>query len=38
MIGYILVFATYTLIGIMGVYGFLGVNFKETDPSVKMIE
>ena len=38
LIGYILVFATYTSIGIMGVYGFLGINFSESNPSVNMIE
>ena len=38
LIGYVLVFVTYVLIGIMGVYGFLGVNFEQAEPSVNMIE
>ena len=36
-IGFVLVFLTYSVIGVMGVYGFVGIKFAEMNPSVHMI-
>ena len=37
-IGFVLVFLTYTLIGVTGVYGFTGSAFAEFNPSVSLIK
>ena len=38
LIGYTLVLITYIVIGVMGVYGFLGSRFANLDPSINMIK
>ena len=37
-IGFFLVFLTYSLIGVLGVYGFTGQSFTDFEPSTTMIE
>ena len=37
-IGFFLVFLTYSLIGVTGVYGFTGSTFAEFTPSINMIK
>ena len=37
-IGFVLVFLTYTLIGVTGVYGFTGSAFEKYNPSVNLIK
>ena len=37
-IGFLLVFLTYSLIGVTGVYGFTGTAFAAFDPSVNLIK
>ena len=37
LLGFILVFVTYSLIGVTGVYGFTGSAFAQFEPSVNMI-
>ena len=37
-IGFLLVFFTYSIIGVTGVYGFLGSRFAEYNPSVNLMK
>ena len=36
--GFFLVFLTYSVIGVTGIYGFTGSNFEAFQPSVNMIQ
>lgn len=38
LLGFILVFLTYSVIGVTGVYGFTGNQFASFEPSVNMIK
>ena len=38
LIGFLLVFVTYCVIGVTGVYGFTGSEFSALQPSVKLIK